>query len=373
MKQNKYIKNIHLRSKEIVEQQREQQNINKSQIQLQEFDYAAKPYVDFEFIKLKNIKSIKLSDSGSRGVLFIDSENGAIVLKLSGQVSVELYLNKLAQALDIKTTQMKCLKWCDLEMQEIKNDILFAASIDEVLSHRLKQKLKVSYFEMIEYIPGLQLYYFQGERAKIIFNQERLFCLGKIIGFDIFIHNGDRFPLPIWRSVGNAYNVILKVIDEKQEDMFNFNNINLNFECLYSIDPQTILKQHDSSIQDKILNAYIEKVKKFLQDICDEIKMNESQCLETFKDFIFEQTQYKLNNNELQIIKKGILYQIQKIVQFGIENIIKIKQDLLLSDSQDWMDSYNNNLNQIHIEFHEKLITVFADIINTNSEIFQTL
>lgn len=37
-----------------------------------------------------------MSDSGSRGVLYIDSDNGAIVLKLSGQVSVELYLNKLA-------------------------------------------------------------------------------------------------------------------------------------------------------------------------------------------------------------------------------------------------------------------------------------
>ncbi|CAD8175510.1 unnamed protein product [Paramecium octaurelia] len=373
MKQNKFIKNIHIRSNELAEQQREQQNEKKSQIQLQEFDYAAKPYVDFEKIKLNKIKSIKLSDSGSRGVLFIDSEDGAIVLKLSGQVGVELYLNKLAQALDIKTTQMKCLKWCDLEMQELRNDILFAASSDEVLSHRLKQKLKAAYFEMVEYVPGLQLYYFQGERAKIIFNQERLFSLGKIIGFDIFIHNGDRFPLPIWRSVGNAYNVILKVIDEKQEDMFNFNITNLNFECFYSIDPQTILKQHDSSIQEKILNTYIEKVQKFLQDLCDDVKSNEFNCLETFEDFIFEQIQYKLNKDELLLVKKGILYQIQKIVQFGIENIIKIQQELLLPDFQDWMDSYNSCLNQIHIEFHQKLITVFTNIINANSQIFQSL
>ncbi|CAD8154285.1 unnamed protein product [Paramecium octaurelia] len=373
MKQNKYIKNIHLKSKELVEQQLEQQKVNQSQHQLQEFDFAAKPYVNFDFIKLKSIKSIKMSDSGSRGVIFIDSEQGALVLKLSGQVSVELFLNKLAQALDIKTTQMKCLKWCDAEMQDLRSDILFAASTDEVLSHRLKQKLKVAYFEIIEYIPGLQLYCFQGERAKKIFNQERLFSLGKIIGFDIFIHNGDRFPLPIWRSVGNAYNVILKVIDEKQEDMFNIQNVNLNFDCIYSIDPQTILKQLDSSIQDKILNAYIEKVQKFLQDLCDDIKKNESKCLDAFQDFIFEQTHYKLNENELQIVKKGILYQIQKISQFGIENIIKIKQDLILPDSQDWMDSYNNCLNQIHIEFHEKLIKLFSQIIDANSEIFQTL
>ena len=41
---------------------------------MQEFDYAAKPYTDFEFIRLKNIKSIKMSDSGSRGVIFIDSD-----------------------------------------------------------------------------------------------------------------------------------------------------------------------------------------------------------------------------------------------------------------------------------------------------------
>ncbi|CAD8091107.1 unnamed protein product [Paramecium sonneborni] len=373
MKQNKYIKNIHIKSKEMAEQQREQQNENKSQVQLQEFDYAAKPYQDFEFIKLKNIRSIKMSDSGSRGVIFIDSEQGAIVLKLSGQVGVELFLNKLALALDIKTTQMKCLKWCDLEMQEVRNDILYAASNDEVLSHRLKQKLKVAYFEMIEYVPGLQLYCFQGERAKIIFNQERLFSLGKIIGFDIFIHNGDRFPLPIWRSVGNAYNIILKVLGENQQDMFNIKNTNLNFDCIYSIDPQTILKQLDSSIQDKILSAYIEKVQKFLQELCDDIKKNESQSLKTFQDFILEHTLYKLNNNELQIVIQGILYQIKKISQFGIENVIKLKQQLYLPEHQDWMDSYNFCLNQIHIEFHSKLIQVFAEIINTNTEIFQTL
>ncbi|CAD8079805.1 unnamed protein product [Paramecium sonneborni] len=373
MKQNKYIRNVHLRSKEIVEQQREQQNENKSLIQLQEFNYAAKPYQDFECIKLKNIRSIKISDSGSRGVIFIDSDQGAIVLKLSGQVGVELFLNKLALALDIKTTQMKCLKWCDFEMQEVRNDILFAASNDEVLSHRLKQKLKVAYFEMIEYVPGLQLYCFQGERAKSIFNQERLFNLGKMIGFDIFIHNGDRFPLPIWRSIGNADNVILKVLDEKQEDMFNIQNTNLNFDSIYSIDPQTILKQQDQSIQNKILNAYIEKVKKFLQQLCDDIKQNESQSLKTFQDFILEHTLYKLNNNELQIVNQGILYQIQKISQFGIENIIKLQQELLLPDNQDWMNQYNSCLNQIHIEFHSKLIQVFAEIINTNFEIFQTL
>lgn len=84
---------------------------------MQEFDYAAKPYQDFSNIDLTGIRSIKISESGSRGVLFIDAEKGAIVLKLSGQVGVELFLNNLAQALNIKTTKMRVLKWLDEEMQ----------------------------------------------------------------------------------------------------------------------------------------------------------------------------------------------------------------------------------------------------------------
>jgi hypothetical protein len=51
---------------------------------LQEFDYASKPYENFDYIDLTGIRSIKISESGSRGVFFIDTEKGAIVLKLSG-------------------------------------------------------------------------------------------------------------------------------------------------------------------------------------------------------------------------------------------------------------------------------------------------
>lgn len=33
---------------------------------------------------------------------------------------------------------MKCLKWCDKEMNDLKEKILYAASNDDVLFYRLK-------------------------------------------------------------------------------------------------------------------------------------------------------------------------------------------------------------------------------------------
>jgi hypothetical protein len=90
---------------------------------------------------------------------------------------------------------------------------------------------------MIEYVPGIHLYLLTGERARLAFTEERLLSLGKILAFDIFINNGDRFPLPVWRSVGNAYNVILKVTDTPAQELFNIKNTDIVFDEFYTIDP----------------------------------------------------------------------------------------------------------------------------------------
>lgn len=82
-----------------------------------------------------------------------------------------------------------------------------------MLIYRIKSKLKVAFFEVIEYIPSLHCFYFKGDRAEMVYSNERLETIGKIYAFDIFINNGDRYPLKIWRSVGNYDNILLKIAD----------------------------------------------------------------------------------------------------------------------------------------------------------------
>lgn len=97
-------------------------------------------------------------------------------------------------------------------MTRVVQQIIKAIRSDEILTYRIKGKLKVAFLEIIEYIPGIPLYLFREDRAKIAFNEKRLDTLGRIYAFDIFINNGDRYPLNIWRSPGNYENIILKVV-----------------------------------------------------------------------------------------------------------------------------------------------------------------
>lgn len=53
----------------------------------------APAFQDFDNLDLYDIKAIKLSDSGSRGVIFIETERGILVVKLSGEVGVDKFLS----------------------------------------------------------------------------------------------------------------------------------------------------------------------------------------------------------------------------------------------------------------------------------------
>ncbi|CAD8138679.1 unnamed protein product [Paramecium octaurelia] len=84
------------------------------------------------------LNQINMSDSCFRGELVL------------GQVDVELFTNKLEQAFDINKAQMRCLEQFDVEMYELRIDILFADSTDEVFRRKLIQSNIPQYILIIQ-------------------------------------------------------------------------------------------------------------------------------------------------------------------------------------------------------------------------------
>lgn len=62
----------------------------------------------------------------------------------------------------------------------------------------------------MEFIPGLTIGELGTAKASKAFSgKERLTKLGITLAFDVFLNNGDRYPLPVWRNDGNCDNLIL--------------------------------------------------------------------------------------------------------------------------------------------------------------------
>lgn len=161
-------------------------------------------------LNLDEIMAIKFSESGSRGAIFIQTSAGVFVIKLSGEVGVDYFLNRLSHEYGVPAPKMKFLGWDDEEMRNLKGKVQEASKCQEVLAYRLQHKLEVAFMGILEYIPGLPIYRFRTGGSKGLFTQKRLETIGKIYAFDVFLNNGDRYPLSVWRSPGNYENIILK-------------------------------------------------------------------------------------------------------------------------------------------------------------------
>lgn len=127
-----------------------------------------------------------------------------------------------------------------------------ASRCDDVLCYRMKEKFKVAFFELIEYIPNLSISKLGPLRAPLVFSAAdikgklRLVKIGFIYAFDIFLNNGDRCPLNIWRNEGNIENLLLKVQcfenNLTSEKLKSHDYVELKYEDFYAIDHTMILQ-----------------------------------------------------------------------------------------------------------------------------------
>lgn len=104
----------YLRSLAKVKQQQELENQEiKNKIQLIDFNPLARSVPDMDSLNLDEIMAIKFSESGSRGAIFIQTSAGVFVIKLSGEVGVDVFLNRISHEYGVPAPKMKFLGWND--------------------------------------------------------------------------------------------------------------------------------------------------------------------------------------------------------------------------------------------------------------------
>jgi hypothetical protein len=73
----------------------------KSNRVLREFNMASKPIEDIQRIPWDDILAIKISESGSTKVLFIETSSGSVVLKTSGEIGLDCFMNRFALCIQV--------------------------------------------------------------------------------------------------------------------------------------------------------------------------------------------------------------------------------------------------------------------------------
>lgn len=109
----------------------------EADVKLREFNYATRPVVDTRKFDWEGIKAVAISDSGHQGVIFVESDDGALVVKGSSDVAVDFFLYKLQRVLNVSVPHMRVIRWYDKEFKNIIKSLERATFSDETLGRRV--------------------------------------------------------------------------------------------------------------------------------------------------------------------------------------------------------------------------------------------
>ncbi|KRX05746.1 Protein kinase-like domain [Pseudocohnilembus persalinus] len=341
----------------------------KPDVKLRKFNQAAHTIINVNKIKWDEIRAVAVSEGGSKGVLFIENDDGAFVVKGSSDCAIEYYLHRLCNILKIPTPKMRVIKWNTPEFKEATQEIERAVFPDELLHYRVKPRIDMAYLLVMEYIPGIQIEGMGFDRAERIFShlspdsRDRLIRLGFILAFDTYINNYDRFPCgSIWENDGNPGNVICRATVQyttKEEQLNDPKDQELQFQRFYAIDPRMSRYNVRQDATKEILQKYYQKVENFLNDVFQELK----EIMENKIDPFFEQIDSKLTS-----IKK---FTVDNIVTLNIDRVGQLFLNTFIDKKEDWQNYWNTNLEMVNIEvladvlkIFTKFSSVYHDVIN---------
>mgnify|MGYP000954823155 FL=1 len=143
---------------------------------------------------------------------------------------------------------------------------------DEQLYRIVTGRLNRPFYELIEYIRGIQLPSLDYERFERIFTVEQnLIELGRLIGFDMIVNNSDRLPL-YWSRQGNVDNIIFPVsempADMTWEDLTHHKGAGrLNFGVPCGIDTRPTIIDPNEQLAKRNFERMIDSMRQFLQSM----------------------------------------------------------------------------------------------------------
>ncbi|KAL6067313.1 hypothetical protein QOT17_008932 [Balamuthia mandrillaris] len=161
------------------------------------------------------LKGIAFSEGGSEGVFFLDTSQGAVVLKGSRHLATEAFAHLLCLKCHVFSPRL-----LPVRLQAEGPSAMLAALLDLDQTYLVASKLATQTHVLLkEYVRGCTLSQLFYEKAVALFGEgrfgevlssngtRRLRELGRLLALDVLTNNSDRLPL-LWNNRGNGGNLM---------------------------------------------------------------------------------------------------------------------------------------------------------------------
>ena len=363
---------------------------------MKEFNKACPSIQSLEKIDWTSIRAIGKSDYGTSGVVLIETDEGACVIKGSQEIAVEYFANLLFKSLKVAIPELRIIKWNEQEFKTIQENLDRCTFDNNELNRIIRSRMNCPFLLLMSYIPNITVSEMGEKRAKHVFDsnypssRDRLIRIGMIIATDTFINNCDRYPL-IWRGVngevneGNSDNLLIKVETDfisNPQEMKNPENMNFAFSLPFAIDNRPNLLRKNDKLTVPNLIKYHKEFDKMLKELFEELKgVKEAKIdpivdtdlhfhsIEKISNFIFLHSHYRLKAmSELQIML-GMVLQYINIVEMSSKRIQYIYGNIFPLHDDDWKEIWKNSFEKINLEFLEDSIGIIRKFLMTYDEI----
>lgn len=147
-------------------------------------------------------------DGNSGGIFTLQLPSGAVCVK-GGAMSVgDLFAQRLASALGVRTASMRVVPGTEDENVSIRRAMRTVAADDEELMTLVRYKMRRGDLAVVEFVNGCVMMGLPANQ-----HLQQVDCgtwreLGRLMAFDMLLNNLDRLPLA-WTNDGNLGNVML--------------------------------------------------------------------------------------------------------------------------------------------------------------------
>jgi hypothetical protein len=172
--------------------------------------------------------------------------------------------------------------------------------------------------------------------------------LGRIIAGDLFINNGDRFPV-IWDSDGNYTNILFEVkTDDKIDDELILEPTYTDFNFNNSVGVDTVCQCVDEfdKVGQRAAARYLGRLKEFIELMFTDLKeiisgkssvnSYEYQSMKRVAAFLYTYTTYDIRGRSLFRIIEGIIIGLFNIQNMGLEVVENLLEHTGTAIEKDW-------------------------------------
>eukprot|EP00053_Salpingoeca_punica_P017161 m.164318 g.164318 ORF g.164318 m.164318 type:complete len:399 (-) comp17131_c3_seq1:407-1603(-) len=255
------------------------------------FDFArAVPHSHIDRIAwTQGMKGVERSEAGAEGVFFVDTNDGAFVVKGSRSLASEAYASLLAARLGVYSP-----RWRIVTVGNPEGRLMMRVLSDLDPSGRVEFNLgSLAHVLIKSYLVGSTLSKVDATKASRILGSsqaghDHLISLGRMLALDVLCNNGDRLPL-IWDNRGNPGNI-----------MFAFEGgevVSVDGQVC-PIDIETAPDQYD---------AYLDKIRLLLKDLKKAGANGEVAAFTRVREKLQEFTHFDIGTEGTLLLQQGFL------------------------------------------------------------------